>query len=387
MTDGISEKRLALLSLIKNDFSRREEFLAASQILGLGNGEKKIVIEMKYTLLVSANDDGDQSMLEETLDGIIVRQSPGEDPWYLSVLLGSSHLIVLADAVWVDFIIDAVSAMAEALALDYRIGIGTPFDRPEYAAISYREAHEAILQCNSDHKISTYNAHSVQEREELKRLAQLTKEVIGAFESGRNEEVPSIVSNFFSKINGFEPDTALNLCIESINNILDYFGIDKFGQFKVKFRFDLIGPTEKEILNAIKATYLDNVVRIMELIKSTKGNPGEFMVKKVQEIVLANYSKQDLSLYEISKKLNFSYNYLSKMIKQKAGVSFVNYLTSVRMSNAKRLLLEGTMKIYEVATAVGYNSSGYFITAFCKYYGTSPSEFRESISGTAARQE
>lgn len=51
------------------------------------------------------------------------------------------------------------------------------------------------------------------------------------------------------------------------------------------------------------------------------------------------------------------------------------------MQNAKRLLLEGGHKIYEIAQQTGYNSARYFTLTFRKYYGMTPSEYTKKYGG------
>ncbi len=70
--------------------------------------------------------------------------------------------------------------------------------------------------------------------------------------------------------------------------------------------------------------------------------------------------------------------YFSRLFKQVAGVSFVEYLTRVRMEHAKELLRGDYIKMNEVARLVGYDDVQYFSKAFKKYEGMSPSGFRKT---------
>ncbi|MCY1251201.1 HTH-type transcriptional activator Btr [compost metagenome] len=66
----------------------------------------------------------------------------------------------------------------------------------------------------------------------------------------------------------------------------------------------------------------------------------------------------------------------SRLFKKQTGVSFVEYLTQLRMEKAKELLLRPDEKVYEIALAVGYQDSRYFSQIFRKYTGDTPSEYR-----------
>ena len=58
------------------------------------------------------------------------------------------------------------------------------------------------------------------------------------------------------------------------------------------------------------------------------------------------------------------------------GDSYLNYFRKKRMEKAAELLESTTMKIIEVANAVGYENQGKFAKVFAETYGVSPLEFR-----------
>lgn len=72
-----------------------------------------------------------------------------------------------------------------------------------------------------------------------------------------------------------------------------------------------------------------------------------------------------------------SNNYFSSQFKKELRITFIEYLTRVRIEQAK-LLLEGTtMLTYEISDKVGFNDYKYFSTVFRKYTGLSPSQYRK----------
>ncbi|NQX71389.1 response regulator [Paenibacillus alba] len=74
----------------------------------------------------------------------------------------------------------------------------------------------------------------------------------------------------------------------------------------------------------------------------------------------------------------------SRKFKQEAGVSFIQFLTQVRLEEAKRLLSDPFIKIYEVAEAVGYLDTRHFTEVFKKYEGKAPNEYRMLKVGEAS---
>lgn len=76
----------------------------------------------------------------------------------------------------------------------------------------------------------------------------------------------------------------------------------------------------------------------------------------------------------------FSMNYslFSIAFKQYAQVNFVNYLKTIRMKEAKRLLETSELKILDISKAVGYENEKHFMKLFKEICGVSPSEYRKN---------
>ena len=88
---------------------------------------------------------------------------------------------------------------------------------------------------------------------------------------------------------------------------------------------------------------------------------------------------EDICINTISSVCGITPNYLSKLFHQKEGMRFMDYLTQVRISHAKRLLISPSFSsIGEVAEQVGYNGARHFSKVFQKITGQTPSEYRKA---------
>ncbi|WP_378107390.1 response regulator [Cohnella cellulosilytica] len=114
---------------------------------------------------------------------------------------------------------------------------------------------------------------------------------------------------------------------------------------------------------AARLTELPNI----ELLKSELRQTIRYIEEHYQE---------DISLQEVAGSIPMSESNYSRLFKKQTGVSFVEYLTQLRMEKAKELLLRPDEKVYEIALAVGYQDSRYFSQIFRKYTGDTPSEYR-----------
>ena len=65
------------------------------------------------------------------------------------------------------------------------------------------------------------------------------------------------------------------------------------------------------------------------------------------------------------------------IFKKELGVTFINYVTNLRIEKAKEYLTRTDMKMYEVSSAVGYNDYAYFSQIFKKHTGKTLSSYRK----------
>jgi two-component system, response regulator YesN len=100
-------------------------------------------------------------------------------------------------------------------------------------------------------------------------------------------------------------------------------------------------------------------------------------VALAQSYIDAHYCEPDLSLEQVAGAVEASPGYLSRLLKQETGFSFVDYLTRVRINKAVQIMSNPAVKVYEVAEAVGYQSQHYFSRAFKRVFGRPPVEFRK----------
>jgi two-component system response regulator YesN len=104
-----------------------------------------------------------------------------------------------------------------------------------------------------------------------------------------------------------------------------------------------------------------------------------FDVDKAKKFIQGNYRDVTLSLKSIARHINMSACYFSVIFKKETGITYINYLTGIRVDKAKALLLNSNMKVYEIAYEVGYDNPTYFSTLFKKITGVSPFDYKKKI--------
>lgn len=135
----------------------------------------------------------------------------------------------------------------------------------------------------------------------------------------------------------------------------------------------------------------DQVIRFcleaQELIASQRKKGSQTLCEQAVSIIDSQYADPDLSLVEVSSRINVSPNYLSTLIKKYKGKTFTDLLTIRRMEAAKGFLLCTPMKIREISEKCGYSDQHYFSYCFKKYMGISPNALRQKPQETEHSQE
>lgn len=102
-------------------------------------------------------------------------------------------------------------------------------------------------------------------------------------------------------------------------------------------------------------------------------------ILKVLEFIKEN-SKEKLFVEDVCKIAAMSPTYFSHVFKQFTGQTFVEYLRTMRVSNAKEMLLNTDKKIADVAIDAGFDDPAYFDRVFKKEVGVSPRQFRTAYT-------
>jgi len=104
-------------------------------------------------------------------------------------------------------------------------------------------------------------------------------------------------------------------------------------------------------------------------------NSTSQMIHSIREYVEQNYT--DATLTAAAESCGLSYSYFSRVFNRYMNMSFSDYVNIIRTNQAMRLLATTDMSITDVAYAVGFSSTSYFIQTFRKHKHISPNRFRK----------
>lgn len=121
----------------------------------------------------------------------------------------------------------------------------------------------------------------------------------------------------------------------------------------------------------------DIVRKIKENMQGKKTGSNHRIIKKMLQLMEEQYG-ENVGLNELANVLDMNPAYLSNLFREEVGVSYIKYLTDLRMQKAREFLEQG-MKVTEVSEKVGYMNYRYFCEIFKKHEGITPNEYKGHI--------
>ncbi|MEM9194046.1 MAG: AraC family transcriptional regulator [Myxococcota bacterium] len=90
------------------------------------------------------------------------------------------------------------------------------------------------------------------------------------------------------------------------------------------------------------------------------------------------HALEPISLQDVAESLRKSPAHLTTVVKRETGASVVDWITHVRMDEARRLLLYSDEHVEIIAERVGYISASHFHRRFREAHGTTPAAWRRA---------
>ena len=165
----------------------------------------------------------------------------------------------------------------------------------------------------------------------------------------------------------------------------------KYAQTAIKYGIKeyLLKPVKKAELSE---TLLRLSARVQsdDLTATIKNDRDSVAKSKDIAVFIENYIKEnyrsEINFNQIAQKFNFNPSYLSKIFTKYVGENPSKYLISLRINEAKQLLLSNDgLSVKTIGELVGYPDQYHFSHVFKSLCGKSPSEFRDEWTSKIAR--
>jgi two-component system response regulator YesN len=106
-------------------------------------------------------------------------------------------------------------------------------------------------------------------------------------------------------------------------------------------------------------------------------------IQQALDYIRQNHQNPAISLNAVAEAVNLSPSHLAHLLKERAGLSYMQQLTSVRIEAARRLLRSTNLTVNAVGESVGYQNATNFYRLFQRETGMTPAEFRKAAAAEA----
>ncbi|MCK7607551.1 response regulator transcription factor [Geobacillus stearothermophilus] len=251
------------------------------------------------------------------------------------------------------------------------IGLGSPFSRLDQLRSSYYEALSA--------------AHYYADRQKA-QVGFLPAEATRAGgEAERDKQL-------FEALRLGDIEQARMICLTYIEELASSHSLPAAGR-KAEETFVWLGRLLSELgiryerlasfascrsAAELKRAALDELDRIAADLEVWRQQQAHGKLGKAKDYIDRHYA-EPLTLEEVAEQAGMSPYYFSKLFKEQFGITFIDYVTNVRIERAKEALAETDQSLKEICFSVGYNDPNYFSRVFKKQTGLSPSEYRKKV--------
>ncbi len=142
--------------------------------------------------------------------------------------------------------------------------------------------------------------------------------------------------------------------------------------------------TECELNQPYSSQIIDHLINSLILRLNNVANSQLAMARETPlsaSVSLAkhyidNHFSKNINLEQLEERAHVSRFHLAHQFKEELGLSPINYLNQVRLTQAQELLLTTNYTVLQITEMVGFNSVSYFSNKFHEAVGMTPRAYR-----------
>ncbi|UKS29302.1 response regulator [Paenibacillus sp. HWE-109] len=123
---------------------------------------------------------------------------------------------------------------------------------------------------------------------------------------------------------------------------------------------------------------------LSSLIRESISKRDQTVVSRISAYIHQHFGNHELKIQDIAGEVHFSAAYVSYLFKKETNKNVWDYVSEVRIEEAKHLLATTDLKRYEISYQVGYQSPEHFSRMFKRFLGSSPADYRKEIRGNSS---
>ncbi|WP_090162956.1 response regulator [Pseudobutyrivibrio xylanivorans] len=265
--------------------------------------------------------------------------------------------------------------LADRFDMDFRVGFGSvkPLER---MCESYEEANSVLIS-NTSHVAHVDDMPVACQYEENYPM-DLEKRLFDEINLGNVSESVSIAQTFFDWMESTYANDNDSVRLKCLEFVLwaEHLAYEKTGRmYEFKSRANYL--SELMSLSGLadeKIWFTEKIKDAAFWVSNKHEEQSMSAVNQAKQYIDENYMKE-LTLDDVSRVVNISSYYFSKVFKEETGENFIDYLTKLRIEAAKKLLKTTNKSMKEISAEVGYSDPNYFSRNFKKYTGKTPTDY------------
>lgn len=265
--------------------------------------------------------------------------------------------------------------------ISFRVGIGS-VRRLAESMDSYEEALKALV--NSTGSVAHVDDLPIQCRYDEEYPIDLENDLFAKLRDGEREECERLAGQYFDWMMETYDEQNMSVKLKTLEFVLwaehlAYINGGLTYHFQERENYlPLVMNAERN--SDLRGWFVSKFGDACRNIRTKKEEHANQLVVRAEEYIRDNYHR-DLSLDEVSRQLDLSPYYFSKLFKEETGSNFVEYVTNLQIGRAKEMLSQEECSMKEICAEVGYSDPNYFSRIFKKNTGLTPTEYREGTRG------
>ncbi|MBS4174460.1 response regulator [Bacillus sp. FJAT-49736] len=247
-------------------------------------------------------------------------------------------------------------------------GMGLPFQTIEELPTSYHEALLALEQRKL--QSATSYAFPSDARSEGNLPLEKEKELIDCIKMGDRHQVLQAYECYISELES-QPGQKAERMLEELVIIVSR------AMYDLGIQFTPMSIPQHYAYDKIMEMTRQYVFECTELVQAWRSSHMKGYLLKAREYIMEHFNK-NITLEEVAEYVELSPYHFSKLFKEKYGVNFIDYVTDLRIEQAKKEMLNTNKSLKEICFNVGYKDPNYFSRVFKKKTGVAPTSYRST---------
>lgn len=170
----------------------------------------------------------------------------------------------------------------------------------------------------------------------------------------------------------------LTSILAQIRRFMKTYNLDEQKSYEREYRYIFNSILYDNVLYRSVQNIILFIQKLFLAAEDKQRNSMQNPIERGIAFMELHYSNPDLRLEDVAEHVERNPSYFSHLLISKTGTGFTEVLTGIRMKEAKRLLIETSKPIKEIAALAGYHNSNYFSKLFKQTIGVSPRQFRDN---------